>query len=62
MKERILVAFKSRRKNIKDDTFRQTNGYSWDLLIVFRIYTNDKVLTEAQTTNRSNSLINNYFQ
>jgi hypothetical protein len=61
MKERILVAFKSRRKNIKDDTFRQTNGYSWDLLIVFRIYTNDIVLTEAQTTNRSTSLINNYF-
>ena len=25
MKERILVVFKSRRKNIKDDTFRQTS-------------------------------------
>lgn len=52
MKERILVALKSRKNNLKDDTFRQTNGYSWDLIIVFRIYMHNKILSEAQIANR----------
>lgn len=52
LKERILVALKSRRNNLRDDTFRQANGYSWDFIIVFRIYTHNKVLTETQIANR----------
>ena len=63
LKERILVALKSRKNNLRDDTFRQANGYSWDFIIVFRIYTHNKVLTEAQIANRlfKNSSICRYL-
>jgi hypothetical protein len=46
MEERIKKALTMRRN--KNDPFRTDNGYSWDYIICFRVYTEDDLLTQEQ--------------
>jgi hypothetical protein len=46
MNERIEKALLARR-SVKDD-FRTINGYSWDYLMVFRVYNHKERLTSKQ--------------
>lgn len=46
MKKRIRDALEKRKKS--SDKFREENGYSWDYVMVFKVYKEDQVLTESQ--------------
>jgi hypothetical protein len=46
MQARVEVA-KSKRRNRGDD-FRDVNGYSWDVVFVFKVYQENERLTSAQ--------------
>lgn len=47
MAERIRVAKEKRR--VKNDNFREENGYSWDIVFVFEVYKENDRLTAAQS-------------
>jgi hypothetical protein len=47
MKERVLTALKRRRKI--NDTFRRDNGFSWDYMMVFRVYDEEDPISELQS-------------
>lgn len=44
--DRLIVALKRRRN--KHDTFRAEFGYSWDYVMVFKIFHEDEPITEKQ--------------
>jgi hypothetical protein len=46
MIERVLRAVKRRR--IKNDSFREDNGFSWDYFMAFKIYEEDEEVTDYQ--------------
>jgi hypothetical protein len=48
MKERVELAVR-RRKN-SHDQFRERYGYSWDYVIVFKVYDDNAVLSNEQQT------------
>lgn len=48
MKERIIKALERRKKGTKDDDFRIKYGYSWDMMMVFRVYGAAEHLNEQQ--------------
>jgi hypothetical protein len=43
---RLITALKKRRN--KNDKFRDLYGYSWDYLIVFKVYDENEAITEIQ--------------
>ena len=45
--QRIEKAKKSRRI---DDNFRKKNGYSWDYVVVLKVYQDSEALTDLQRT------------
>lgn len=49
MLERVRGALKQRRN--MNDSFRSENGYSWDFVMVFKVYDEDDLLTESQRVN-----------
>ena len=46
MQRRVADAIKKRRN--KKDQFRKLNGYSWDYVIVFKVYHEDDILSQSQ--------------
>lgn len=46
LKNRLIYAIKRRRNT--GDTFREDNGYSWDYVMVFRVYDEDDHVTDKQ--------------
>ena len=45
--ERIEKAKRKQRQN-DEDSFREENGYSWDYVLVFKVYQEEEGLTEFQ--------------
>ncbi len=39
------IAYRQKRKEISPDPFREENGYSWDYVMVFKIYERYMTLT-----------------
>lgn len=56
MKDRITKALQ-KRKDVKD-TFRNTYGYSWDYVMVFKVHEADKKLTKIQNEKSVKYIIN----
>ena len=50
MDERVkdAIAYREKRKKISPDPFREENGYSWDYVMIFNVYDDDKPLTYDQ--------------
>lgn len=46
LKQRVLKALKRRRNKV--DTFRQENGYSWDYVLVFKVYKEEDPVSDLQ--------------
>jgi len=49
MDERVKNALTKRRNN--SDTFRSDNGYSWDYVMVFKVWDEDDYLSHEQRQN-----------
>jgi anoctamin-10/anoctamin-7 len=56
MRDRIVDALK-KQKSVKDN-FRSQNGYSWDYVIVFKIYGPEQVESEKQIKYNMKHILN----
>ena len=57
MMNRRIAAAMAKRKSVKDD-FRSRNGYSWDYVIIFKVFGPQEIESEAQKKNNMKFILN----